>query len=158
MCTMEPAAFQNPRRRPCILRPASRTTPADVRIEIVRSRGKWRVVQDPAELHTGGDQASWDLSELIAEFPPGTDFRIEFFGGPPGYDPVRGPFTKPIERSGASLVAGARGTDWGCYYYDIWAMTQYEAYKLDFPIDPQIDNLPPPPRTVYPRHPEPDHG
>ncbi len=160
MCPPEPAGSQEPNRRPCVDRHAGRTTPLEIPINVEKDMGTWTVRPDPVELHDDGDSVRWNLCCLIAAFPD-ADFQIEFSGGPAGYDRFLGPFMSPIVRADKTLVAGTRGKVCGCYYYDVWVVMRAggQRFKLPFPIDPQIDNLPPPPKTVAPaRHPEPGEG
>jgi hypothetical protein len=123
---------------------------------------KWEVNLDPIELHHDGDEVKWNLFYLRSEYPAGTDFKIEFtsvcpHGGPIKLDKDSGPFAIPIGPSGGDLAVKGRNHEWGCYTYDIrvYIPGDTEGKPIEFPIDPQIDNLepPPPPDPCRPDHP-----
>jgi hypothetical protein len=113
----------------------------------------WRI--DPIELRNDNDQVIWNLDELLAEYETATKFALEFISGPSPLSPGGGPFKAPsieIEVPVPSppkpfeLIATNRGSIWGLYTYNILVYYKSpEGTPLWTPIDPQIDNIMPPP-------------
>ncbi len=108
---------------------------------------QWKVGR--IDLYNNDDEVIWQLDELCQAFP-GATFKIVFKSGP--MNPVwpNGPFTSPIVsdtlRDSTILRARGRTDNWGLYIYDIWACYgSGDNYPIETPIDPEVDNLMPPP-------------
>jgi hypothetical protein len=123
----------------------------------------WIIAPSPIKLEHDGDKVRWDLANVYAHTPWKDKIaRVEivFKGGPPVLDTKLGPHTKIdlnlVDLKHPTLLAYARNKKYGLYCYDLvvhFKDPRMEPIRLNpFPIDPQIDNVapPPPPHGFYP--------
>jgi hypothetical protein len=99
------------------------------------------------------------VQDFIAQGKLVKDIQIRFFKGPPGFDVEKGPFanTPVFDSMTNKLTVVGRNQQYGdCYCYDmlVWVSGKNVTaggYEDLFPIDPQVDNLmpPPPPRIAW---------
>ncbi len=108
---------------------------------------EWIVQPQLIQLLDDSDEVTWNLDELNEAYPGGK-FRIEFTDAPANAPLNKSPFLQKIlwDTQAKTLQAEGRGQVWGLYSYDIWVSYQKERFTLDIPIDPQIDNIAPPPQ------------
>ena len=118
--------------------------------------GKWDVKPLLITLDAANPSVThWDLtkvsSHLATLLPPKImiSARIEFTGGPPGWDPLKepwGPFTSSLDFSPPSkILGGTRNMHYGLYTYDVIVQcADDQGIALNFIVDPQIDNSTPP--------------
>ncbi len=128
-----------------------RTTPTPLGATVKGS--PWVVDPDRMQLFDPADVVIWDLKSLWAEIPRIKQVTLKFLSGMKGWT-TNGPFKTVAVDLVQQIAVGVLPDDvQDCYQYDI-EVTDELGQKWDlFPIDPQIDNLPPiPPR---PPHPEP---
>jgi hypothetical protein len=104
-------------------------------------------VVQPIQLHDDNVEVIWQLDELQQRYPGGT-FWIKFTTSP-SKDFDKGPFLGEIlwQNQSNTLQVSGRVHDWGTYIYDIWVSCLGRNFTLNFPIDPQVDNLAPPPNS-----------
>lgn len=99
------------------------------------------------QLHNDNDEVIWQLDELNQQYPGGK-FWIKF-NNPLNGSP-KGPFFNLIDLKPADILhAMGRVHDWGTYIYDIWVVYDGERFRLTTPIDPQVDNIMPPPSAPF---------
>lgn len=112
----------------------------------------WEVKPSKIELDDANGMDHWDLSGVYS-YPPWkgkiADVKIVFTDGPAVLDPQKGPFTAIPEFAGPErkLKGQPRNKKFGLYTYDIVVTLLDSLHQgIDlFPIDPQIDNVAPPP-------------
>ena len=120
------------------------------------SSGPWKVDIDPIQLEHPGDTVVWDLSSLVKLIPGITKVELTFRSGRGAATPL-GPFTNLAVAAGFMSATGSvPDAIQDCYCYNIEVTSSGDVSKV-FPVDPQIDNLPPIPDTGG-GHPPPKGG
>ena len=163
MNALEPLSAESRSRKPGpgLLRPGPENLPAKVSPSGVVKPHSWTISPDPIQLEYADDSVSWDLKELQKVYAtPGTVFEIEFISTP-GPRPLRaalGPFkTLGANVAGDAIVGEKVVYDVGRYTYNLY-VTVPHMNRQKITIDPQIDNVapPPPPNGRPPEAPDPE--
>jgi hypothetical protein len=135
-----------PRNHPAVLK-AKLLYAAPVR---AGGPGTWRVDTDPIHLQHDDDELALDVSAIFKQHPKAT-IQVSFTAGPVAtFDRLKGPFRNLVVDPKTHMVRGAqRSGVFGCFTYEILVHEpgSQGPRRLEIMIDPQIDNLPPPPDT-----------
>src|SRR5262249_10822229 len=113
------------------------------------------------QLETFGDAVIWNLAAIWTAIPGVTQVTFTFSAGR-GVPTPLGPFTAfAVDLVNKTATGSGPDTYRDCYRYNIEVVHRLgQTWKL-FPVDPQIDNLAPPPMfdeepPTVPPEPEPD--
>lgn len=119
--------------------------------EVFHNGSDWQVDPPKITLDATNLMDHWGLSGVYSHLAPRiiTDVKIVFSYGPgPGVlDAARGPFTSIPKFSGGALDGCPHNDKCGLYTYDV-VVTFLDSPSQElclFNIDPQIDNVAPPP-------------
>jgi hypothetical protein len=164
--TKQPPATMLPKRTlgsaedllPCRIHQGLRNDPSDFDVYVMQGDDDvWKASLAPIPLENDGDTVVWHLEEVFAYFNGIQNAWIEFFKGPADFDPDCGPFIGPplFKIEAKTLTAAGRNHLYGsCYCYNIVIQVVDPTMAVSpgasssftlFPIDPEIDNLAPPP-------------
>jgi hypothetical protein len=134
----------------------SRKTRLDIPADVTKPAA-WEISPDPIRLEHYEDKVFWNLTNLIAVYPKGTVFEIEFISGPIPLHSKLGPFKSlDLSLTGDELIGDRPIGKQGCYTYNLWVTQPYKN-REKLPIDPLIDHVaPPPPEMLY--GPDPKNG
>jgi hypothetical protein len=126
-----------PRRHPAVLQAIVSFVPPAA----CGAAGTWAVDHEVMQLQHDDDEVVWDLSAVWRRFP-GAEVQIVFTSGPvASFDRAKGPFRQLVVEPRKRQARGVkRNQVMGRYDYEIRIHQEG-----DVTIDPQIDNLPPPP-------------